>query len=368
MKQHMSPQNVPQPLEHDYGVTPGDIIRFELNAHGITQADLSTRAGISAKHLNQVIQDAVPLSAETALRLERTLGIPAVILTQADAVNQSNKQRLKMREKLSDHTAWFAKFPTTVLRQLKVVTQSEPVERQIEDLLAFFGVADPEAYNTVYGEGLISFRRSQRWEVDPFATALWLREAELKAGDIDTALYSKAAFLDLLPELTQLTTLPFADAFAQLQELCAKVGVAVVFNPGIEGTRTSAAVRWLGPERPVIALAERGQFEDSVWFSFFHEAGHVVLHPRRKSLIELDGEDDEDGAETDANQFAKKTILHGRARDLAKLSTREEVEEFSQQLGVHPGLVAAIRAYDVGKDGWRLASKLRRKLDLDALG
>jgi HTH-type transcriptional regulator / antitoxin HigA len=135
--------------------------------------------------------------------------------------------------------------------------------------------------------------------------------------------------------------------------------------------RTSAAIRWLGPERPVIALAERRQFEDSLWFGFFHEAGHVLLHPRRKSVIELDGADDEDGAETDADDFAKKTILRGRRRELMKLETPEQIKALSKELNIHPGLAAAIRAYDThkdalhiaSKDAWRIAPKLRRRLD-----
>jgi HTH-type transcriptional regulator / antitoxin HigA len=194
-------QATPQPLEHDYEVTPGEIIRFELRARGFSQADLATRAGVSAKHLNQVIQDAVPLSADTALRLERTLGIPAAILTQADAVNQSRRQRTKVREGLAEHRAWLDKFPRPVLLQLQVITTRTPLETQIERLLEYLGVADPKAYDAVYGETVLSFRRAQKWKVDPHATALWLRSAELKAEALAVGPYNKAAFVSLLGEL-----------------------------------------------------------------------------------------------------------------------------------------------------------------------
>lgn len=367
MNQSSKPQQVPQPLDHDYGVTPGDLIRFELNARGFTQADLAARAGTSAKHLNQVIQDAVPLSAETALRLERTLGIPAVVLTQADAVNQANKQRDKLRKGLIDHRDWYLKFPKPALQKLSIVNAKSSVQNQIEDLLVYLGVADPAAYDAVYGEAVLSFRRSQRWTVAPHVTALWLRSAELKADDLEVEPYNKVAFIALLEQLPAVTLLPMSEAFPLLQERCAKVGVAVVFNPSLDGTRASAAVRWLGPERPVIVLTERGKFEDSVWFSFFHEAAHVVLHPRRKSLIELEGPDDSDGAETDANNYAKKILLRGRGRELMKLDGREQLVEFAEKVGIHPGLVACIWAYDRDKTAWPVAAKLRAKLDISKL-
>lgn len=357
----------PQLLEHDYGVTPGELIRFELKARGFSQADLAARAGVSAKHLNQVIQDAVPLSADTALRLERTLGIPAPILSQADAVNQANKQRAKVREGLVAHRAWFEEFPRNVLLQHRIVTARAAIESQIEDLLEFLGVADPKAYDSVYASTVLSFRRAQQWKVNPHATSVWLRIAELKADRLDVVPYDKQAFNALLKELPSLTVVPLGRAFPVLQQRCGEAGVAVVYTPCIDGTRASAAVRWLGPERPIIALTERGKYEDSVWFSFFHEAAHIVLHPKRKSVIELEGADDEDGGETAANNFAKTTLLQGRLNELLALESREEVKAFAEDIGIHPGLAAAIRAYDLDQDAWRLASKLREKLDDSAL-
>lgn len=362
------PAAIPQPLDHDYGVTPGELIRFEINARGLSQADLAARAGVSAKHVNQVIQDAVPLSAETALRLERALGIPAVILTQADAVNQANKQRIKVRARLAEHRAWFEEFPRAVLLKHRIVTAHAAIEIQIEELLEFLGVADPKAYDTVYADTVLSFRRAQQWSLNLHATSLWLRFAERKAGDLDVAPYDRLRFTALLKQLPTLTVDPLEVSFPILQQRCAEVGVAVVYSPCIEGTRASAAVRWLGPERPIIALTDRGKYEDSFWFSLFHESGHIVLHPRRKSIIDVEGADDEDGGETAANNFAKTTLLQGRLKELMKLETREEVTAFAGRLGIHPGVAAALRAYELGQDAWRLASKLRRKIDDSTFG
>lgn len=357
-----SPAAIPQPFEHDYGVTPGELIRFEVNARGFSQAELAARAGVSAKHLNQVIQDAVPLSVDTALRLERALGVPAAILTQVDAVNQANKQRTKARAGLAEHRAWFEEFPRNVLLQHHVITARATIETQIEELLKFLGVAEPKAYATVYADSVLSFRRAQQWSVNQHATSVWLRLAERKADHLTVAPYDKSAFFALLKELPALTAHPLEESFPILQQRCADVGVAVVYTPSVEGTRASAAVRWLGPERPIIALTSRGKHEDSLWFSFFHESGHIILHPRRKSVIELDGADDEDGGETAANNFAKSTLLQGRLKELLRLNTRDEVVAFAKELGIHPGLAAAIRAYDLDHNAWRLASKLRRKL------
>ena len=56
--------------------------------------------------------------------------------------------------------------------------------------------------------------------------------------------------------------------------------------------------------------------------------------------------DDEDGGETDVDDFAKKVILRGRHRELMKLETREQLVAFFQKVGVHPGLAGGIWASD----------------------
>lgn len=353
----------PAPLEHDYEVTPGEYLRAELNIRGISQADLAVRAGVSAKHLNQVVQDVVPLSTDTALRLERALGISANLLTQLDASHQAKKGRDKAEAKLSDYKAWFAEFSLPVLIAHKVITAKTTVEHQIGELLAFFAVAEPSGYEKMYAESLQSFRRAQHLNVDPQATSVWLRLAERKAEELDLAAYSKTDFAELLDELPGLTLESLAESFPVLQERCAEVGVAVVYTPSVTGTRASAAVRWLGPERPIVALTGRGRYEDSVWFSFFHESGHVLLHPKRKSLIEFEGDDDGDGAESQANNFAKNVLLSGRARELSTLNTAAEVKAFAADVGIHPGIPGGIRAYEIGNEGFRTFAKLRRKLD-----
>ncbi len=353
----------PALLEHDYEVTPGEYLRAELSTRGVSQADLAVRAGVSAKHLNQVVQDVVPLSPDTALRLERALGISADLLAQLDASQQAKKGRNKAEAKLSDYKAWFAEFSLPTLLEHHVVTAKATVEHQIEELLAFFGVAEPSGYEKMYAESLQSFRRAQHLNINAHATAIWLRLAERKAETLALAPYVKIDFAALLTELPSLTLQPLAQSFPLLQQRCSEVGVAVVYTPSLAGTRASAAVRWLGPERPVIALTGRGRYEDSAWFSFFHESGHVIHHPKRKSVIEFEGDDDGDGAETLANNFAKKTLLRGRVKELSTVTTAAEVKALAEDLDIHPGIPAGIRAYELGNEGFRRFAKLRRKLD-----
>ncbi len=76
---------------------------------------------------------------------------------------------------------------------------------------------------------------------------------------------------------------------------CAAVGVAVVLVPELPGTRVSGATRWLTPGKALIQLSLRYKSDDQLWFTFFHEAAHVLLHGKRDLFIEDLGADDETG-------------------------------------------------------------------------
>ena len=36
----------------------------------------------------------------------------------------------------------------------------------------------------------------------------------------------------------------------------------------------------------MVQLSLRGKFEDLLWFTFFHEAGHILLHGKKEVFIE----------------------------------------------------------------------------------
>jgi HTH-type transcriptional regulator/antitoxin HigA len=355
----------PAPIPHDYGVPPGDLIRDELAAMGLSQVDLATRTGLSTKHVNQVIKAVVPLSIDTALKIERALGLSAQILMAMEVSYQSSRGRLEARLRLGEFKAWFARFTKSDLVSRSVIDADASPDAQIEQLLSFFRVADAEAYERVYSEAALSFLRAQHLNVNRDATALWLRLGERQAEGLAVKDFDKDAFTRLVFQLPDLTTLPIGQAFPQLARKCAEVGVAVVYEPDVTGARAYAATRWVGADRPVVILSGRGGFEDGLWFHFFHECAHVIFHPKRRSFVHLDeAGDDNDGAESDANRFAREVLLRSKRTEvLGMVSTPQDAEAVARQLNVDPGIVAGQVAFAMGGAGFQKFRRLRRKID-----
>jgi len=60
----------------DYSVTPGEVFEKYLEAFGMPQIELAARTGLTKK----IINGKAPITSETALKLERSLGRPAHLM------------------------------------------------------------------------------------------------------------------------------------------------------------------------------------------------------------------------------------------------------------------------------------------------
>jgi HTH-type transcriptional regulator/antitoxin HigA len=123
--------------------------------------------------------------------------------------------------------------------------------------------------------------------------------------------------------------------------------------PSIPGAHVSGVARWLNPTRPLIQLSLYGKTNDKFWFTFFHEAAHILLHATSqvdKKSVFLDDPNashTDDPKEVEANQWAGDYMIPRQyAGGLAGLKTKAAVVAFAEQVGVHPGIVVGRLQHD----------------------
>jgi HTH-type transcriptional regulator/antitoxin HigA len=349
--------------EPDYAVSPGETLRDRLEELGMTQAELATRTGLSTKHVNQLLQGVAHISPDTAHRLELATGIPARLWNRLEADYRATAARLQQRRVFEDDVAWLKELPVNELVNRKMLPEqpSDKVSR-IQQLLAFFGVASPEAWRNLWLRPEAAFRQSPAFAAKPGAVAAWLRLAELAALEVACQPYQASQLRSLLPRLRALTTEPPEVFEPAMRALCAEVGVVVVFVKEIRGARVSGAMRWLSPTKALVQLSLRYKTDDQLWFTFFHELAHVLLHGKKDVWIE-DGSGD-GPREEEANRFAAELLIPRQHEDrLKKLGTLQAVRVFAQEIGVAPGIVIG-RLQREGVFRYGVGEQLKRRLEL----
>jgi Zn-dependent peptidase ImmA (M78 family) len=179
----------------------------------------------------------------------------------------------------------------------------------------------------------------------PKAVAAWLRWGERETAKVDTPPFNARRFREILREIRPLTRRePFMQIFNRVQAMCAEAGVVVVLVPELAGTHLSGAARWLG-NKAVIQLSLRHKSDDQFWFTFFHEAGHLLSGSRRQDFIdaaEPDPHQADDVDEKTADRFARDLLLSPDAYEAfvqASDFSATAVRRFAQHQAVAPGLV-----------------------------
>ena len=134
----------------------------------------------------------------------------------------------------------------------------------------------------------------------------------------------------------------------------------MAFVPEMKKVPWNGATRWLTPKKAMILLSLRGKGEDKLWFSFFHEAGHVLLH-RKKDLYINSGKD-EDAREEEADAFAADILIPAEYNvQIREIRTKAEVVACADALGIAPGIVAGRYQYLTGK--WNFFNDLIRRFN-----
>jgi HTH-type transcriptional regulator/antitoxin HigA len=351
------------PFAPDFAVPPGETLRELLAALHLSQADLASRSGISTKHINQIIQGQSPITYETALILERVTGMPAGFWNRLEATYQEAQLRNRHAELTDDDNAWLDSLPAKTLVRVGYLPETTSRSSLYQAALAFFGIADISAWNRVWRKPVASFKRTRAFASHPGSVAAWLRIGEIEAREIPAEPFNKERFRDALRQARALTRK--RDFLDSLQLLCAAAGVVVIYVPEIDRCRISGATWWATPARAVIQLSDRYKSDDQFWFSFFHEAAHVLLHSKKQTYID-DGSED-DTAEEEANQFAAHALISQRDQvRLDTLNTIADVKSFAAEIGVSEGVVVG-RLHHLGKWDWGKGRNLKMNFDLGPL-
>jgi HTH-type transcriptional regulator/antitoxin HigA len=337
----------PKPFKPDWIVHPNESIKELLAERELSQAEFAARMGISKKHANDLVGGRAGISADTAVGLAAVLGSTAQFWMNLQANFDAETARFERERALAaDHEDWLKELPVKDMVDWGWMRAFPTVGARIEEALRYFGVATVAVWRAHYEERVVAFRTSEKLADKPGATAAWLRRGEVEAGAMDCAPWDAAGFKLLLPGLRALTREPdLSAAIPTLQAACAMVGVAVVLVRAPKGCRASGATFFLTPDKAVLMLSARFLSDDHLWFSFFHEAGHLVLHGKKQLFIEGTGVTNAD--EDAANRFARDQLIPpSAAARLPTLTADGEIVEFAREIGVSPGVVVGRMQHD----------------------
>lgn len=352
-------------VSSDHVVPPGWLLEERISLLGWSQAELARRCGRSGKHISEIIQGIAPIEPETALQLEKVLDLSAKTWLNLESSYRLRLARIQEELALEDAREWYGAFPIEELISGGLMVKPKDDLDGIRSLLTFFGVGSFKAWESKIHSNIALARHSKSFQSSDAAVSVWLRLAEVAAEKQECSEYDASAFRSALKKIRLLSRSDPEDFYPRMTRLCADAGVAFVIVPPLKGTKLSGAAWWMSREpkgkTPIIQQSLRGKTNDLFWFTFFHEAAHILLHSRKETFVDEEKRAGEQ-VEKEADEWAGSFLIPQRAwntfikdEDFSKLA----IEDFATDLGIAPGIVLG-RLQHEGLVPW--GSRLNRSL------
>lgn len=349
----------------DLAIPPGEYLQEVIGELGMTKDELARRMNRPAPKLSAIFTGSKSITPDTAIQLEKVVGVPAHIWTGLEAeyrLTLARNQEMRELQKLRDEAHLVRKFCHSELVKLGFVARKTKPGEKVRELQRFFGVTSLKNISALK-RYQVAFRQG-RGKRSPEATAAWLRIGELQGQKTESAPFSKETLKNALPDIRNMTHQLPEEFETQLRQVLLDAGVVLIFSPHLPKTYLHGATFWLGQNKAVLMLTIRGSWADIFWFSLFHEIGHLLLHGKQMVFLESENEEKEYiKAEQEADKFAASILIPPDDYKTfvgSGLFYPKNIEEFAGSLGIDPGIVVGRLQHDgYIKNEWH--NKLRTR-------
>ncbi|MEN8245917.1 MAG: HigA family addiction module antitoxin [Thermodesulfobacteriota bacterium] len=352
---------IDQNIHSDLAIPPGEYLEEVLDELGMTKDELAKRLDRPAPKLSAIFQGRKAITPDTALRLEKVVGVPAHIWTGLESDYRLALARIqgkKEQEQLKAESKYVTLYRYAELVKMGVVKKYTRLVDKVLALQHFFGVTSLKAIPELkrYQPAFRASCKTSKGS-NPEAIASWLRMGERAATQIHCAPFNAEALKKAVSRIRAMTrNAPelFQDT---LQDILAECGVALVICPHMQSTGIHGATFWMGSDKAVLMITIRYKWADIFWFSLYHELGHVLLHGR--NMIVLEGENDHPKSKTkeaQADKFAADALIPLKEyKEFIRNDSYSaaDIQHFAEGLGIAPGIVVGRLQNDgIVKPSW----------------
>lgn len=345
---------------------PGKYIKETIEELEMSQHEFAARVGVSDKFLSTVINGEAKINFDFASKLSKMFGTSLNVWMNLQTNYDVYQNELLRNDELKQEIEIFKLIDSKFLFMKEIFEKSDNLEERIQKLRQSLPVAN---LCNLVKQDLFSFYRisgskneseNSDWTVN---SNVWLSLALVEAKKNNTPKFDEKKLRQSISVIRDMTINISDDYDILLKNILSTCGVNLVIMPYLKRSRINGFVRWM-PEfdNVIVALNGKGRYFDTFWFTFFHELGHVFQKDKRRMIV--DGIDEE--LEDDANQFARNVLIPNDkySEFISNFgNSKLEVMEFSQEIGVHPGIIVG-RLHNDKITGFNKMNDLRQKIVL----
>ena len=347
---------------NEYIIPPGETIKELLESRNITQLDLSLKTGINKKTINEIINGKAPISISTAQKLEYVFNIPASFWNNLERNYRETLERKKDFDSILEEEKYLEKIPYLEMskRGWEFITKTRDSFEKVKNLRKFFSVASLNFDTDLKRK--MAFRKSTNNNFSFESLYCWIRYGEIQANKEDCEKFDLEKLKLYVPEIKKLANKSFLEQYDKIKKILNKCGIVLIFEPHLPNTYINGVTYKLNGEKGIIMISDRGKKDDILWFTLFHEIGHLLKHGKKEIFIDMENGENS-LIETEADNFAKNSLIPCAEYQTFKKSLINEknIIEFSKKINVTPGIVVG-RLQKDGIIGWNQFNNLIERI------
>ncbi len=323
---------------------PGVTLAEKLKEIDMSIKEFALRASKPEKTIHAVIKGESSVTSDMAVAFESVTRIPAHFWLNKQRNYDEYQARARKEATIAEACEWAKCFPYSQMVKLGWIEPVKTPQEKAKVLLSFFQMSSVKAWEDYYiNQKLkIAFRISLAHTKDPHSVSAWLRQGELQAAEMKTPDYSEVKLKDLIPLLKSVMIYQPSDFASKVRELCAEVGIKLVYTPCLQKAPVGGSTRWINGT-PCIQISGRHKRYDIFWFTLFHEISHILLHGKKDIFLEDDCHtEDEQKKENEANQFSSHVLLSRADEDEIirnGVFTPDAIKEYADRFNTHPSVI-----------------------------
>lgn len=358
-----------QPVEP---VSPGEILREELEARNWTQEAFAEIIEKPLQAVNEIINGKKSITAETAKLFSAALGTsPELWLNLESNYKLMLKEMASREEAISRKAYLYSILPMSELLKRNWINQGNDIQELENNVCAFFGVNDVASVEP----SISRLRIGKRKKPHLGAIISWLRKVDIEGAKLKTTPYRPADVVAVATSIANLSE--DEDNGPQMAiKMLKEVGVRVILLGHLKGTYIDGATMVDETGQPTIGLSLRMKRLDNFWFTLLHELGHILLHFEhltKHPIVDLE----EDGwrnsqkrMEKEANSFARDVLIPpGIYKQYIKycdgIFSKANILEFAESIKISPSIVVGRLQFEE-KIGYDILRKLLGRIKLEA--
>lgn len=348
-----------------FATHPGEILKDELDARNISQADFAKQIGYQKSQLNEIINGKRGINADIALLLAEALKIDAEywlnaqMMYELDAakINKKNQQRL---EAITQWQMIEGYVPISFFKTQNIIS-GDPLE-DIPIIKEIYKVDTFEDLAGVYAnKNFQRFRKSDKLITDEVNLVGWIKLVEYKADKQPVSKFDHTQKDSLINELNS-ALYKNRNLKNKVAEILKEAGIKIIYQEKYDKTPVDGVSFW-SDGNPAIGMTLRHNRIDNFAFTLYHELGHVFLHllnDNKAEFIDIEkenGDQKKTKEEREADEFAADHLIANNLwseffKSVA-IKNDKTIVQFSRKHKIHPAIVKGRLCHETNNYAWR---------------